>query len=430
MNVFTDDFKPQPFWWDAASLEQQTTQNLPQSADVVIIGSGYTGLQAALQVARAGKSTLVLDAEALGFGASSRNGGQISTSIKPSFSKLCRKYGTTIATNILREGQASLDYMKNFMVEEDIECEFKTPGRFHAAHTPRAYERLAKECEEVTGIVKTDAYVVTKAEQHSELGTDVYHGGAVYPHHASIHPGLYHKGLLNVVRKAGAEIISHCRVTNIERQKNGFQLSTGLGQVRAGNVIIATNGYTGTLTPWQQRRIIPIGSYIIATEELPKHTIDQLMPTDRILSDTRKLVYYYRPSPDRKRILFGGRVSLSETDPKQTGPLLRDELIRIFPELADVRISHSWSGLVGFTFDSMMHAGNDNGLYYAMGYCGSGVGMASYLGMKIGQQAAGNLPNVTGFSEIPFPTRPLYSGNPWFLAPSVLFYKWRDRLNF
>lgn len=430
MDMFTKDFKPQPYWWDAAPRPERKDHSLPKSADVVIIGSGYTGLHAALQTARAGKSTLVLDAEAFGFGASSRNGGQISTSIKPSFSQLSKKHGTKIATLILQEGQASLDYMKSFMAQEGLECEFKISGRFHAAHTLRAYEKLAIDCEDTSGIIQTDAYVVPKADQHSELGTDIYHGGVVYPHHASVHPGLYHKGLLQLVQNTGADLVSHCPVTNIERQNNGFLLTTALGQTQAENVIVATNGYTGPLTPWQQRRIIPIGSYIIATEELPKDVIDRLMPTNRVLSDTRKLVYYYRPSPDRKRILFGGRVSLGETEPKRTGPLLREELIRIFPELNNVRISHSWSGLVGYTFDSIMHSGNDNGLHYTMGYCGSGVGMASYLGMRVGQQAAGISPEETGFGQIPFPTRPFYSGKPWFLAPSILFYKWRDRLNF
>lgn len=428
--MFTSDFKPQPYWWDLAPPETLPPADLPSSVDVLIVGSGYTGLHAALQTSRAGRSTLVLEAESIGFGASTRNGGQISTSIKLSFQALKARYGADLASDILQEGQASLDFIKRFVANEEIACDFQVPGRFHAAHTARHYDKLAKSCEAVPGGLKTDAFMVQRDQQHTAIGTDAYHGGIVFPHHASINPGLYHHGMRELVRSAGASIASFCPVTNISRQSDGFLVTTPQGDVRADRVIVATNGYTGPLTPAQQRRVIPIGSYVIATEELPAALMDQLMPTDRVLSDTRKLVYYYRPSPDRKRILFGGRVSLREADPLRTGPLLRAELVRLFPQLKDVRISHSWTGLVGYTFDTLMHSGSDSGLYFAMGYCGSGVGMASYLGMRIGQQAADNPEGKTAFDRISFPTRPFYSGNPWFLTPSVLAFRIRDRLGF
>ena len=425
--MFTQDFKPEPYWWDIAPPVPGPEADLPRSVDILIVGSGYTGLHAALQTARAGRTTLVLDAEVAGFGASTRNGGQISTSVKHGFKTLEKRFGAGRARAILAEGQASLDFITRFVQEEKIDCAFRTVGRFHGAHTARQYDILAKEAEAKSPI-PTDAFMVPKHDQHSELGTDAYFGGIVYPHHASLHPGLYHKGLRARAETAGARIICHCAVTGLTRLKDGFTVHTAKGEVRAKKVILATNGYTGPLSPWHQRRVIPIGSYIIATQELPKEVMDRLIPTDRILSDTRKLVYYYRPSPDRKRILFGGRVSLRETDPLKTGPKLRAELIRLFPDLAGVEISHSWSGFVGYTFDTLMHSGQKDGLYYAMGYCGSGVGMASYLGMKIGQQAADNPKGALAFDQIPFPTRPLYSGNPWFLAPSVLAYRVRDRL--
>lgn len=427
--MFTPDFKPEPFWWQAARPEAGAQGDLPTSVDVLIVGAGYTGLHAAVQTARAGCRTLVLDREVAGWGASSRNGGQVSTSVKPGFAVLKKRYGAARAEAILREGQASLDFMKRFMVEDGMDCQFQTNGRFHGAHTARQYDKLAREAES-TGVLKTDAFVVPRHAQHAELGTDAYYGGIVFPHHASLHPGLYHKGLRALAEEAGAQVLSQCAVTGIERQKNGFRVLTDRGPVQAAKVVLATNGYTGGLSRWHQRRVIPIGSYMIATEELPGDVMDRVMPSDRILSDTRKLVYYYRPSPDRKRILFGGRVSLKETDPLRTGPLLRAELVRLFPALKDVRISHSWSGLVGYTFDTLMHSGHDRGLYHAMGYCGAGVGMASYLGMRIGQQASGNPEGALAFDDIPFPTRPFYTGNPWFLAPSVLAYRVRDRLGF
>jgi len=173
--------------------------------------------------------------------------------------------------------------------------------------------------------------------------------------------------------------------------------------------------------------VIPIGSYVIATEPLPEDLMARLMPKRRVISDTRKLVVYYRPSPDGRRILFGGRVSLKETDPRASAPLLHAELARIFPELAETRVSHSWMGFVAYSFDAMPHLGRHDGAYYAMGYCGSGVSLASYFGMRIGQQVLGLAEGRTALDGLKFQTRPFYSGDPWFLAPSIRYYRWRDR---
>jgi len=427
-DCFSADFKPEPYWWEASPRPADEATGLPATVDVVIIGAGYTGLHAATQTARAGLDTVVVDAEAAGFGCSSRNGGQVSTSVKPSFSALTKRYGEELATGLLKEGQASLDHVTDFVTDEKIDCDFSVVGRFHGAHTAGQYDKLARDCETSHPGFETGAFMVPRDKQHSELGTDAYYGGVVFPKHASLDPGKYHAGLLSVARSAGATVIGHCRVNDLERGPQGFEVSTDKGRIRAGKVIIATNGYTGGLTPWQQRRVIPIGSYVIATEELPAETMDRLFPTNRVLSDTRKLVYYYRPSPDRKRILFGGRVSLQETDPRKSGPKLLAELVRLFPELSQVRISHSWAGLVAFSFDTLAHCGGDNGLFYAMGYCGSGVGMAGYLGSKVGKAAAGVDTDLGAFSRIPFRTRPFYTGNPWFLGPSVAVYRLRDRL--
>jgi glycine/D-amino acid oxidase-like deaminating enzyme len=222
-------------------------------------------------------------------------------------------------------------------------------------------------------------------------------------------------------------IVPFCPATRIERSGKSFTVSTGRGTVEARDVVIATNGYTGAVTPWQRRRVIPIGSYIIATEPISPEVMNRLMPGQRIISDTRKVVYYYRPSPDRTRIVFGGRVSAGETDPTISGPRLHADLVALFPELRDVRVSHTWAGLVAFTFDTLAHTGVHDGMHYAMGYCGSGVSMAGYLGMRTGQKVLGLKEGRTGFDDIGFRTRPFYTGKPWFLSASVAYYRWRDR---
>jgi len=426
--LFTPDAKLAPYWWDHAPRPSLPDVEFPRSVDVAIVGSGYTGLHAALQTARGGRHTVVFDAEDAGFGCSTRNGGQISTSVKPSYETLARRYGPQLAFDILKEGQRSLEWTGEFVSAERIDCDFGVVGRFHAAHNPAQFNALANRLENQTKGLEVEAHVVPRSEQSREIDTDAYFGGVVYAQHASIDPARYHQGLLGRARESGGEVIARCRVTAVEKDGARFRVTTTRGTTSARDVVIATDGYTGTLKPWLRRRVIPIGSYVIATEPMPEATVAKLIVRNRIVSDTRKIVFYYRASPDRRRILFGGRVSLTETDPAISGPVLHADLVKIFPSLAGVRISHSWCGFVGYTFDELMHVGRHEGVHFATGYCGSGVGMGGYLGMRIGQQVLGLAEGRTAFDGLPFPTRPFYTGNPWFLAPSIRFYRWRDRL--
>jgi len=426
-DLFTTDFKSTPYWWDQVPRPALPDAAPPAKVDVAVIGSGYTGLSAALQTARGGRDTLVLDAEDAGWGCSTRNGGQISTSIKPDFDALSRRHGSDRAFAILREGQQSLAWIGDFVAAERIDCDFRIAGRFHAAHNPAQYEALARRVQSQPKELHVEAELVSRAEQRRELGTDAYFGGVVYSRHASVHPAKFHQGMLGRVLAAGARVLPRCPVTALRRERDGFLLQTPRGTVAARTAVVATNGYTGRLTPWLRRRVIPIGSYIIATEPLGRDLMARLMPRDRIVSDTRKVVYYYRAAPDGSRILFGGRVSHGETDPRRSGPSLHRELSRIFPELAGAKVSHSWSGFVAYTFDELAHMGQRDGLFYAMGYCGSGVGMAGYLGTRIGQQVLGRPEGATAFDNLDFASRPYYFGDPWFLAPSVMYYRWRDR---
>lgn len=427
-DVFADDCRFEPYWWSRTPRPVLPERALPPSADVAIVGSGYTGLHAALQTARAGRSTIILDAEEAGWGCSTRNGGQISTSIKPGFSELARRHGPERAFAILKEGQNSLAWLGDFITAEKMDCEFAVVGRFLAAHNPARYEALARGIANQPKGLEVEAHAVPRSEVRSELGTDAYYGGVVYPRHAWIDPARYHQELLSRVQQAGAEVFARCPVTAIEKESGGFRLTTPRGTFRARDVVVATNGYTGPFMPWLRRRVIPIGSYMIATEPLPSELMDRIMPRNRCISDTRKVIYYYRASPDRSRVLFGGRVSVSETDPRRSGPKLYAELVRIFPELKGKRVAHSWNGFVAYTFDELMHVGRYDGIHYAMGYCGSGVGMASYCGMRIGQQVLGLKEGRTAFDGLAFETRPFYSGSPWFLAPSLIYYRLRDRL--
>ena len=415
-----------PYWHDQLTEMPPLAEHLPATVDVLIVGSGYTGLNAAIVTARAGRSTLVLDAQDIGFGCSTRNGGQISTSVKPSLAALTAKFGADRARAIRETGVEALDWLTGFVASEGLDCDFRRVGRFHAAHTPAQYESLARDSERMRREEAIESFTVPRSEQRTELGTDAYFGGVVFPKHSSVHPAKMHREMLRLALAAGAQAMGQCVVTGIEKQAQGFTVHTAKGQVQARDVIVATNGYTGGLVPWLQRRVIPIGSYIIVTEELPQAVVDELFPKDRIASDTCKVVYYYRATPDRRRIAFGGRVLARESDALSSAPLLYQHMCRIFPSLEGCGLSHAWGGTVAYTFDEMAHTGMHDGIHYAMGYCGSGVSMAGFLGMRLGQKLLGLAEGRTAFDGLAHPTRPFYTGRPWFLPAAVAYYRWKD----
>jgi glycine/D-amino acid oxidase-like deaminating enzyme len=427
-SIYTDDFKAQPFWWDATPRPVIDAQTLPQQVDVLIIGSGYTGLNCALETSAGGMETLVIDAESAGWGCSTRNGGQISGEVKPDFQELKKKHGEKLAFDLIKGARTALEWMGEFIRAEAIDCDFRQCGRFHAAHTPAQFRKLVHYASHQPGGLEQPLGIVERKDQASEIDTGFYHGGLVIPSHCSLDPAKYHQGLLQLAIVRDCRVVSDCEALDIERSASGFNVTTSKGMVRAKKVVVATSGYTGQVTAWQRRRIIPIGSYMLATEAIEPERMSKLIPRDRVFSDSRKLVTYFRRSPDARRLLFGGRVSVFESDPVKSAPALRQQMLRIFPQLEDVKLSHAWMGFVGFSFDYLPHLGEQDGLFYAMGYCGSGISLASYFGNRLGLQVLGKAEGKIAFNDVKFQTRPFYTGVPWFLSTAVRYYQLRDRL--
>lgn len=420
--------KEEPYWWEHARPRAVDTPQLPARTDVAVIGSGYTGLSAALTLARAGRSVLVLEAGIPGVGASSRNGGMLGHALKPSLDKLARRYGEKLAKGLLTEAREAYDFLSRFIAEEHIECDYAETGAFTGIVKPAQYEALARETEQLSRTIGYEAHMVPKTEVRDEIGTDVYCGGRVSHHRAGLHPARYHAGLVERARQAGVTVAGNSPVTRIQHSGAGFIVSTPRGSLEARNVIVATNGYTGPVTPALRRRVIPVASYMIATAPLSPNLMAKLMPKGRMLSDSNRLLCYFRPSPDNRRVLFGGRPAYTDIGPQRAAERLSRYMIRIFPELRDVELSHSWFGYIAYTFDRLPHVGERDGMHYAMGYCGSGVVMSTWLGRKAALRLLGQSEGRSAFAEIKHPTTPVYYGKPWFLPFVQAWYQGADVL--
>jgi glycine/D-amino acid oxidase-like deaminating enzyme len=416
-----------PLWTLSAPMPELAAQSPPSRVDVLVVGAGYTGLSAARETAQAGRSTLVLDAGAMGAGCSSRNGGQVAHSIKPSLGSLTSKYGADLAFRICREGFDAVAYLRE-LAGGGMDCGWRADGCFFGAHTANRFMKMVREAENQPRGLEQRISIVPKAAQASEIASDFYHGGCVYPDDASVDPARLLLSLLKRATDSGATVVDNCPVLGINSGRDGFEVLTARGVVQAGQVLLATNGYSGALSPWLQRRVIPIGSYQIATEVLGTERVRALIPHGRNIVDSRRVVVYFRPSADGQRIVFGGRAALAERDPLACVPRLKQMLETIFPQLKSVRVSHAWVGWVAYTFDTLPHLGRHEGIYYCMGYCGQGVPLAPYFGMRIGQQMMGKPQGRTALDGLPFPSRPYYRAKPWFLAPSVFAYRVMDRI--
>ncbi len=404
-------------------------QPWPAQVDVAIIGAGITGLSAARALARQGASVAVLEAHAIGWGASSRNGGMVLSGLKLGADSLVARYGRDHARQLYAASLAAIDCVEQIVREERLDCSFVRCGHLEVASKPAHYKGFVKAAAAMQREFQHSVRLVPPDELESEIGSTVFHGGLVDDASASLNPARYTAGLAAAAARAGASLFPQTPVQKVEKAGSQHKVRTPRGSLLAKDVVVATSGYTGAATPMHQRRIVPIGSYIIATEVLPALLAHAVSPRNRMIFDSKNFLYYFRLTPDR-RMLFGGRAGFFPETPRtvhESAEILHKAMVQVFPQLAEVRVAHAWGGTLDFAFDLMPHAGQLDGLWYALGYAGHGVALATYLGSALAGAIDGQ-PGLEAFTSLGFPGAPLglYDGRPWFLPFAEAWYKFLD----
>jgi len=268
---------------------------------------------------------------------------------------------------------------------------------------------------------------VPKDRLREEIGADAYHGGLAVDAGGVVHPAKWFAALAGLAERDGAELHEGVRATAIRRQQDGrFVVETERGALLTNDILVATNGYTDGVAPTLRRRVIPVGSYIIATEPLPEDLARELSPTGRAYYDTKNFLSYWHVTADR-RMAFGGRVSFLPTNVERTAKLLFRRMLEVHPQLAGYRVEYSWGGKVALTMDRMPHIGRTGGVMFAMGYSGTGVVMSQWLGTRAAEWMGGGAPPALAKLRFPLVPAP-YEGRPWFLPVVGEFFRARDRL--
>ena len=424
------------YWLDTvAEPATGATGALPEKVDVAVVGGGFCGLSAARVLAQRGVRVALLEAESLGWGASSRNGGMVLTGMKLPVPTLIKRYGREAVQRMYAASLDSIDLVERIVQEEGIDCDFSRCGHLEVACKQSHFDDYAAAAARVKSEFNHELRIIPKNALQSEIGSQIYFGGMVDKTSAGVNPARYVNGLAKAAQRHGACLFDHTRVTRVSSQPNGtngsFRVETTRGTLAAKEVLLASGAYTTDATPSLRKKVIPIGSYIIATEILPDALAAEVSPRNRMIYDSKHFLYYYRLTPDN-RMLFGGRAAFfpeSESTVRESAELLRKGMIEVYPQLRDTRVEYVWGGTLDFAMDVMPHSGKIDGMYFALGFAGHGVAAATWMGAKLAGVICGD-PDDNPFSRITFPSAPLglRSGNTWALPLAGAYYKVLDWL--
>ena len=426
---FTEDFRNAPFWWEAhQSSDGEPDAAPPGKVDVLVIGAGVTGVEAARVLARGGRTVLVVDAGVPGQGASTRNAGQIGRNFKHAYSALKASHGKDFALGTFAELQEAYDAVAELGTAHPAETGWRVSGRVIGAMSARHNETLQREYALRAAELGEAVESMDRDAIQAEMNSRYYVGGIRLPNNGTLHPGRYYGFLKRRAQEAGARILGQTPVIALSREADGFVALTRRGAIRARNVVVATNGYTGRALPQFSRRLLPITSYIIATEPLSPNLTAKVFGGRRTYHDNRKRSHFFTVSEDGTRILMGGRTNTLTWNEPGLLRTLRGDMLNILPQLEGTRISHGWSGRCAAPRDVFPRLGVLDGIHYAVGYSFSGMAMGPHLARKV---AAMILDDDDGarshFARPAFDAFPLPARGPWTVAAILGWQTWRER---
>lgn len=416
------------YWLDTSPrFAQGATGPLGGQYDVAVVGGGLTGSSAALALARKGARVVLLEADTIGNAASGRNGGMCNNGFAQNYAVMSHTHGREVADRLYKAFDRGVDLVERLVQEEQIDCSFARVGKLKLAAKPEHYDMLARSQELLAAGPDPEARMVHRSEMRDEVGTDRYHGGLLFPKSAGMHVGRFVRGLATAAARQGAEVHEYAPVTGLKQTAGGQRIETPKGSIEARQVLLASGiSQVGPLG-WIRRRIVPVGAFLIVTEPLSPNDLARLMPTGRMVVDTRNLVVYWRLTPDN-RLLFGGRARFAGSNPQsdqKSGEILKAAMVDVFPELAGTRIDYCWGGLVDMTRDRLPRAGERNGIYYSMGYSGHGTHMSTLMGHIMADVMDGK-PDLNPWKDFAWPAIPGYFGRPWFLPILGAYYRLKD----
>jgi len=417
----------QPIWRAEMRLPPIPVAEVASREDVVVVGSGFSGLHTALNLARGGRKVVILDAGDVGHGCSTRNGGQVSSEIKPDLDGLTRKYGAEGAFAILRTGIEAHSYLRAFVAEEGIECNYSVCGHFIGAHRSDRMKDL-RAFAALQNKIGVETEEIPAARVGEFIDSPQFSGGLHLPDWAGVHPGRLLAELVRLVLLEGVRIVPRCRATEIKDMGDHMSLRANGKPVRADHLVMATDGYTDGASKWMRRRIVSLASIIMATKAMERSQVRALYPRASMIYDTRMNVTYHRPSPDGDRVVMGTVVPVDVNDLRSGLPRARANMLRVFPQLADVPLEHAWSGMVGATFSHLPHVGVRGRMGYAIGYNGTGIAMTAYLGRALSLKMLGQPGGETGVDAVKFETRPFFHGQTWYRRPVLAWHGLKDHL--
>lgn len=420
------------FWQATAPpFRGAATGSLPVTASVVVIGGGFTGVSAALNLARSGIDVVLLESGDIMSQASARNGGHCNTGVSQNFSSLVASQGLEQASRFYRAFDSAVSYVGQLVREEQIDCDFRLCGKLKLASKATHFPVLRSAWRMMRETVDPEIELISKDEIRREVGSDAFHGGLLQKRGGQMHMGKFGIGLAEAAARSGAKIFPHHAVTGLKRlDGHRHRVITAKGEIVADKVLMATGVSNEGPFPWFQRRIVPIGSFIVATEPLGDELISQVLPKERTYVTSLNIGNYFRTTADR-RLIFGGRARFAVSNPtsdSRSGEVLRVAMTALFPQLSNARIDYCWGGMVDMTADRLPRAGEHDGVFYSLGYSGHGTQMSTWMGRVMADVLA-EKNHENPWQRESWPALPGYHGKPWFLPLAGLYYKAKDRLS-